>query len=74
MPASVLKTVWSKRQPPGVFCKKQKKVFLGVLEISWEKCLCWGLFLMKLPALGSELLLKRDSGSGVFRWDLGNSC
>ena len=36
-------------------------VFLGVSEISWEKCLCWGLFLMKLLSLGSESLLKRDS-------------
>ena len=73
--ASVLKTVWSKRQPPGVFCKKQKK------RCSWEfrkfhgKSACAGVFfLMKLPALGPESLLKRDSDPGVFLRDLRNSC
>ena len=32
--ASIQKIVWSKEQPPGVFCKK--KVFLGLPEISRE--------------------------------------
>ena len=73
--APILKTVWLKRQPPDVFRKKKTKNWC-----SWEfqkfpeKSLCWSLFLMKLPALGPESLLKRDSGAGAFLWDWGNSC
>ena len=43
MTASVLKTVWSKRQPPGVFCEKQKEGVLG----------SFGNFMGKAPVLGS---------------------
>ena len=57
-------------QLSGVFFKK--KVFLGFSEISREKTFCLGLFLMALPALGSESLLKIDSDAGVFLWDLRN--
>ena len=37
------------------------------------KHLCWSLFFKKLQAFRSEMLLKRDSYTGVFLWNLRNS-
>ena len=59
-----------------MLCKKKnlKKVFLRVSEISREKRLCWILFLMKLPALWPESLLKGGSDEEVSLYDFRNSC
>ena len=59
--ASILKTVWSKRQPPGVFCKK--KGALGNFRNFRKKAPVLGSLLIKLLALGPESLLMRDSGT-----------
>ena len=71
--ASILKTVWSKRQSPGVFCKKeQKRGVFGSFRRFAGKCL--GFFLMKLLVLEPESLLKRNSGAADFLQDLRDSC
>ena len=36
------------------------------------KHLCWSLFLIKLQDFRAETLLKRDSNTGVFLWNLRN--
>ena len=53
----------NKKQPPEVFYKKS--VLKNVL-IFTGKHLCWSLFLIKLQALRSATLLKRDSNTGVY--------
>ena len=50
-------------QPPKVFYKKA--VFKN-FAVFTGKYLCWGLFLIKLPAFRSATLLERDSNTGVF--------
>ena len=46
-------------------CLKNFAIFTG-------KHLCWGLFLIKLPAFSSATLLKKVSNTGVFLWILRN--
>ena len=38
-----------------------------------RKHLCWSLFLIKLQAWWSAILLQKDSNTGVFLWNLRNS-
>ena len=55
------------KQSQEVFCKK------GVLKNFANftgKHLWWSLFLIKLPAFRPGTLLKRDSNTGVFQWNL----
>ena len=52
-------------QPPAAFCKK--KVLLKILQIPQKNYLCWSIFLIKLQALRSAILLKRDSSTGIFQ-------
>ena len=56
------------KQPSEVFCKN------GVLKnFARGQHLCWSLFVIKLQAFSPATLLKRDSNTGVFLWNLWNS-
>ena len=50
-----------------------KKVVLKIFGNFAGKRLCWSLFLMKLQGWWPAILLKRDSNTGVFLWNLRNS-
>ena len=50
-----------------------KKVFIETLQVSQKKQPCWSLYLRELQNFTPAALLKRDSNTDVFLWNLQNS-
>ena len=69
-PQIIVPVHYFQKQPPEMFCKKR-----GVLKKFANfmgKHLYWSLFLIKLQAIRPATLLKRNSSTGVFLWNLRN--
>ena len=60
---------YQQKQPQEVFCEK---FVLKNFANFTGKQLCWSLFLIKLHAWRPAALLKRDSKTDVFLWNLQN--
>ena len=60
---------WTRSSRSQIFFK------IGIVKIFENfvvKHLCWSIFLIKLEAWRSAVLLKRDSNTGVFLWNMRN--
>ena len=60
-------------QPPEQNSRKATGGVLNIFANLTGKHLCWSLFFTKLQAFRHAILLKGDSYTGVFLWDLKNS-
>ena len=61
-------TSYRSSRPEEIF----EKVFLEILQNSYENAFARVSFLLNLQAWSLQLYLKRDSGKGVFLWILWN--
>ena len=60
---------WTRSSRSQIFFKID---IVKIFENLVVKHLCWSLFLIKLEAWMSAVLLKRDSNTGVFLWNMRN--